>query len=383
MKTVGIIAEFNPFHCGHEYIINEAKRATGADRCVIAMSGDFVQRGTPAVCGKSLRARMALLCGADAVFELPVPYATASAEIFAEAGVKLFNSLGNVDCIAFGSECPDISVLTDIARILNSESDLFKSVLQEKLKDGFSFPAARDAAFEAETGDPGLTAVLRSPNNILAIEYCRAALRLAPAGSDMPAIEPAAVRRVGSGYHDNTIVAHMQSSATALRAALEDPDGDTGELIGQVPDAVLKLIDENYRCTLPITADDLNEQYDNSPGAEEVFHFTAYDEKGIAGHINIRFPEPGNIDTVRLGYVIVSPERRGKGLGREMIGLTLKFAFDIMKAKKVTIGVFDVNVPALNCYLASGFKDTGRSGDFSYHGEKWKCRELETVKGTE
>ncbi|MBO7633060.1 MAG: nucleotidyltransferase family protein [Lachnospiraceae bacterium] len=258
MKTVGIIAEFNPFHCGHEYIINEAKRITGADRCVIAMSGDFVQRGTPAVCGKSLRARMALLCGADAVFELPVPYATASAEIFAEAGVKLFNSLGNVDCIAFGSECPDVSVLMRIARILNSESDLFRSVLQEKLKEGLSFPAARDAAFEAETGDPSLTAILRSPNNILAIEYCRAALRLAPAGSNMPAIEPAAIRRVGSGYHDHTIVAHMQSSATALRAALEDPDGDTGELIGQVPDEVLKMIDKDYRRTLPITADDLS-----------------------------------------------------------------------------------------------------------------------------
>ena len=145
MKTVGIIAEFNPFHCGHEYIINEAKRISGADRCVIAMSGDFVQRGTPAVCDKSLRARMALMSGADAVFELPVPYATASAEIFAEAGVKLFNSLGNVDCIAFGCECPDLAILLKIAGILNNECEVFKSVLQEKLREGCSFPAARDA----------------------------------------------------------------------------------------------------------------------------------------------------------------------------------------------------------------------------------------------
>ncbi|MBR5732440.1 MAG: nucleotidyltransferase family protein [Lachnospiraceae bacterium] len=258
MKTVGIIAEFNPFHCGHEYIINEAKRVSGADRCVIAMSGDFVQRGTPAVCDKSLRARMALMSGADAVFEIPVPYATASAEIFAEAGVKLFNSLGNVDFIAFGCECPDLAVLLKIADILNNESELFKSVLQEKLKEGCSFPAARDAAFEAETGDPSLTAILRSPNNILAIEYCRAILKLSPEGKENLAIKPLAIKRTGSGYHDNTIVRHMQSSATALRAALEDPEGDTGELIGQVPDEVLRLIDENYRRTLPITADDLS-----------------------------------------------------------------------------------------------------------------------------
>lgn len=136
---------------------------------------------------------------------------------------------------------------------------------------------------------------------------------------------------------------------------------------------------DNY----PITADDLNDQYENSPGAEDVFHFTAYDEKGIAGHVNIRFPEPGNIDTVRLGYVIISPERRGCGLGKEMTGLALRYAFDIMKAGKVTIGVFDENEPALHCYLSSGFKDTGKINDFCYFNEKWKCRELEIVKGKE
>ncbi len=257
MKTVGIIAEFNPFHYGHKYIIEEAKRMTGADRCVIAMSGDYVQRGTPAVCDKFLRTKMALDNGADAVFELPVPYATASAEIFAEAGVKLLYTLGNVDCLVFGSECADISVIMRIAEILNHESDLFKSVLQDNLKQGMSFPAARDAAFEAETGDSALTAVLRSPNNILAIEYCRACLKLKDNGAPN-AIEPLTVKRAGSGYHDNTIVRHFQSSATALRAVLEDPDGETGELIGQVPDGVLSLIDENYRRSLPITADDLS-----------------------------------------------------------------------------------------------------------------------------
>lgn len=133
----------------------------------------------------------------------------------------------------------------------------------------------------------------------------------------------------------------------------------------------------------PITADDLNEQYERSEGAENVYHFTAYDENGIVGHINIRFPQPDNIDTVRLGYVIIDDRRRGQGLGKEMVGLALAYAFDIMKAKCVTIGVFDVNRAALGCYLASGFKDTGIAESFFFHDEEWKCMELEIEKEME
>ena len=143
MTTVGIIAEFNPFHNGHRYIIEEAKRLTGADRCVIVMSGDFVQRGTPAVCGKSLRAKMALLCGADAVIELPVPYATASAEIFAEAGVKMLCTLGCIDHIAFGCETDSPSLLSEAASVLAEEPGAYREALRHELKlgkgSGFSF----------------------------------------------------------------------------------------------------------------------------------------------------------------------------------------------------------------------------------------------------
>ena len=132
----------------------------------------------------------------------------------------------------------------------------------------------------------------------------------------------------------------------------------------------------------PITAADLNDQYDNSEGAENVFHFTAYDETGIAGHVNIRFPEPGNIDTVRLGYVILDDKRRGQGLGKEMTSLALRYAFEIMKAKRVTIGVFEENKAALKCYLSAGFKDTGTAYEFAYHDEKWNCKELDITKET-
>lgn len=131
----------------------------------------------------------------------------------------------------------------------------------------------------------------------------------------------------------------------------------------------------------PITADDLNDQYENSPGSEDVYHFTAYNETGIVGHINIRFPEPGNLNTVRFGYVIIDDTKRGQGLGKEMISLALKYSFEIMKAERVTIGVFAENAAALNCYLSAGFKDTGIAEKFSFGSEEWSCMELEIKKG--
>ena len=134
---------------------------------------------------------------------------------------------------------------------------------------------------------------------------------------------------------------------------------------------------ENY----PITADDLNDQYENSEGAEDVFHFTAYDEQGIAGHINIRFPNKNDIDTVRLGYVIIDDSRRGQGLGRAMVKLALKYSTEIMGAKKVTIGVFAENAAALNCYLQSGFVQSGDIEEYSINGETWNCLELEYICG--
>ena len=258
MKTVGIIAEFNPFHNGHRYIIEEAKKLTGADRCVIAMSGDFVQRGAPAVCDKYLRARMALCCGADAVFEIPAAYATGSAEIFAEAGVKLLATLGCTDSLVFGSECGDISVLTKIAETLLDESEKYKLALADALKSGLSFPAAREAAFEAETGDPALTAILREPNNILGIEYLKALLRLKKNGFAGRLPEPAALKRTGSGYHDRTMVRHDFASATAIRAGLEGSDGSPAAVSEQVPPEVLAILDEEFGRSLPVRTDDLS-----------------------------------------------------------------------------------------------------------------------------
>lgn len=209
MKVVGIIAEYNPFHKGHEYQIRYAREVLGADYVVIAMSGDFVQRGAPALMEKHLRAEMALLGGADLVLEMPVQTATASAEGFAAGGVSLLDGLGVVDELCFGSECGDTETLMNIAQILVKEPFEYRELLQQNLRTGMSFPAARSSALIRYIREKSTSAhntfgasskhvelILSSPNNILGIEYCKALLRL------NSRILPHALLRKGSGYHD-------------------------------------------------------------------------------------------------------------------------------------------------------------------------------------
>lgn len=271
MSTVGIIAEFNPFHKGHEYIISEAKRSTKAEHCVIVMSGDFVQRGEPAVCDKYLRTRMALRGGADAVFELPVPYATGSAEIFAEAGIRLLTSLGCVDYVAFGSECGDIDTIMQCAEILVNEPPLYKDTLKSELKKGSSFPTAREAALSAQVNVSGLSSdiadIVKTPNNILAVEYCKAILRLRNTRNDAVRIPvPITIKRRGNSYSDTELSESGFSSATALRKELNSSgcrfcdDGAADLTLDKhLPGYAASLLKEEFGRTLPITADDLGD----------------------------------------------------------------------------------------------------------------------------
>ena len=226
MKVVGIIAEYNPFHNGHAYQIRYAKEILKADYIVVAMSGDFVQRGAPALLGKHTRAEMALLGGADLVLELPVSTATASAEAFAQGGVSLLDGLGIVDELCFGCECGDTSVLMKIAEILVKEPPFYREILQDNLRRGMTFPAARSNALEAylirvSASGQGFIQdsrqILSSPNNILGIEYCKAILRL------KSSIKPAALLRKGQGYHDAEIIKDSFPSASAIRSLLKDP----------------------------------------------------------------------------------------------------------------------------------------------------------------
>lgn len=126
----------------------------------------------------------------------------------------------------------------------------------------------------------------------------------------------------------------------------------------------------------PISGSDLIAQYEDLAMNDDIFHFVAYDETGVVGHFNIRFPDKNDINTVRLGYVIVDNQKRGQGLGKQMIRLALNYATEFMHATKVTIGVFAENAPALNCYLSSGFQDTGVVNTYAFNNEEWVCKEL-------
>ncbi|MBO5303518.1 MAG: nucleotidyltransferase [Lachnospiraceae bacterium] len=216
MKVVGIIAEYNPFHNGHAYQIQKAKEITGADYVIVVMSGNYVQRGTPAIIDKFARTSMALKNGADLVFELPVLWSTASAEYFSMAGVKLLDSLGIVDFISFGCETKNFSLLTTAAKILAEEPEEFSALLKDSLKQGMTYPAAREKAlftYLKNDFDNELHEILSSPNNILAIEYCKAIYSL---NSN---IQPCPILRTGAGYHETDLHASL-SSASALRKLL-------------------------------------------------------------------------------------------------------------------------------------------------------------------
>lgn len=219
MKVIGIIAEYNPFHKGHAYQIEKIKKETHADYVVIAMSGNFMQRGAPALMDKYSRTHMALNCGADLVLELPVLYATASAEYFAKGGVSLLNGTNVVTHLCFGTEHDNYGLLQEIASILLLQPDSFTNTLRQELKRGVSFPAARFSAlkscFPKEKISPGqLEEILSSPNNILAIEYLKALLYYDSR------IIPAPLLRKGSGYHD-TSMENCFCSASAIRSILK------------------------------------------------------------------------------------------------------------------------------------------------------------------
>ena len=244
MKIIGIICELNPLHNGHKYLIDMARTKFGADYVLLVMSGDYTQRGTPSIVSKELRTKMALMTGADAVFELPVQYATGSAEYFASGAISLLNSLGIVDHVLFGSENGDIEEIQKIASILNDEPQEYKKILQDNLKKGLNFASARDNALKRiisfDNND-----ILIGSNNILGIEYCRALLATGCR------ITPLTVKREGSDYTDE-VLSDNYSSASAIRKALEESRSDSVKdaLSKNMPSDVLDLLLNNhsYNC---------------------------------------------------------------------------------------------------------------------------------------
>lgn len=230
---------------------------TGADRVIVVMSGDFVQRGAPAVMPKHLRAESALLSGASLIIELPVCFATGSAEYFAQGSISLLNQLGCIDSICFGSECGDLHLLKEIAQILADEPIEYQTALKQALKEGASFPAARQEALNIYSDK--YSEILASPNNILGIEYLKALAKI------ISKMEPFTIKRIGAGYHDMDIDGQF-SSATAIRSdiyQLADVNSSSESLPlthiqTQVPSSCHELMKKNYQTRYPVKADDFS-----------------------------------------------------------------------------------------------------------------------------
>ena len=212
MKAVGLVTEYNPFHNGHLYHLNKAMELTGSDISVAVMSGDFVQRGEPAVLDKYVRASMALNSGVNLVVELPVNYAVSSAESFAVGALKVLDYI-KADSIAFGSESGDIERLSKLAHILCDNEDALYKEISKYTANGISYAAARQKTVEKLT-DKDTAAMLTSSNNILAVEYLKAIIK------NNYAIKPYTIKRQGDSYNDTDIRSEY-ASATALRGNLK------------------------------------------------------------------------------------------------------------------------------------------------------------------
>lgn len=208
--AVGIIAEYNPFHKGHKYHIDKTKEILNDD-IVAIISGNFVQRGEPAIINKHTRARMALLNGVSVVLELPVEYATASADIFARGAVNILDSCGIINRLSFGSEVGKIKSFENIADILNSEPLEFKEILKLESDRGLSYPLARNIALEKYMNLR--LDFLSKPNNILGLEYIRQLKKI------NSSIKPVTIERIVSDYNSSKLSGEI-SSATAIRTAL-------------------------------------------------------------------------------------------------------------------------------------------------------------------
>lgn len=269
MKVVGLITEYNPFHNGHLYHMQKAKEITGADAALVLMSGDYVQRGAPAVMPKHLRAEIALGAGVPVILELPVCFACGSAEYFAAGAISLFEKLGCIDAVCFGSECGDLDILTRIAQVTADEPEAYRRALQDALRSGMSFPRARQSALKAYLKDDRIDAVISQPNNILGIEYIKALYQ------KKSPIEIYTIKRMVSGYHDDRLTRQGYSSASAIRKLLAhagnslhmESAGPFDEpalsevlcrLEDQVPPSCIRLLEETHRSRYPVYANDFS-----------------------------------------------------------------------------------------------------------------------------
>ena len=230
MKICGIIAEYNPFHLGHLRHIDYVKTTLNAEKVVVIMSGNFSQRGEPAVLNKFTRAKHAILSGADAVIELPSVFATANAEIFATGAVKILDQLNIVDGICFGAESGNCEDFTSLAKILVNETKDFKKTLKEKMESGISLAKAKFLTVKQLYGDKYDENLLNLPNNILGLEYTKAILKLNSKMQIYPMLR--------EGDHNDKTLKKGVTSATSIRHYLSM--NKKGKIRKNVPPYVYK-----------------------------------------------------------------------------------------------------------------------------------------------
>jgi len=246
MNVLGIIAEYNPFHNGHLYHLEQSRKLCSTDYTVCVMSGSFIQRGEPALVNKWARAEMALLSGIDLVLELPVVYAMSSAEYFAYGGVKILDSLGIVDHLCFGSESGSLEGLKAVAEVLHNEPQPYKELLKKYLNGGISYPAARESAlkeyFERTDGfSEDIGSTMGQSNNILGVEYLKALKRL---GSR---IKPFTISRIHNSYNTEDITGSI-SSATSIRKYIFDRPSVSPDSIPvrALPEPTIQVLEREF-----------------------------------------------------------------------------------------------------------------------------------------
>lgn len=251
MKTAAIICEYNPFHNGHLYHIQKTKRILGADYIIALMSGNYVQRGCPAVMEKKLRTKMALMNGADLVLELPLWFSAGSAPYFADGSVALLDSLGVVDILSFGSECGSLSRLLSLSHFLTDREQDLTEQIKTLLKTGISYPKARENAFLSLGCSKSDIEVLKEPNNLLGLEYIMALKRR------NSRIRPFCIPRKQSSHHSLELTGDI-SSASAIRSRLSVFDG-LNKSLGSVPENLHPLLRSTYQRQFPILLDDFSD----------------------------------------------------------------------------------------------------------------------------
>ena len=303
MKICAIICEYNPFHNGHLYQLNEARTRTNADAIICVMSGNFVQRGENALLDKFTRAKHAVFAGADAVIELPTPFATSNAEIFAKGAIHLLSSIPEVEYLCFGAENADKLAFIQAARYLNDEPQEVSERIKNEVADGASYAKARANAFAGFIPFD----LLCSSNNILGLEYTRAILK------KQSPIQIVPVQRTGANYNDEELIENF-SSASAIRSALQ-----AGETVaGNVPNFVEKDLKNATGASL-----DALEKYavlsqgkqqlasvcDCTEGLENAFYKAATQEENLVSVLTSPRYTASRIRRIALQNLLKIPER--------------------------------------------------------------------------